>query len=163
MDDITSARWSALSIDASALAAAARAEFESRRHHVLATLRRDGSPRVSGTEVQFHDGDLVIGMMHGSLKAIDLVRDPRCALHAAPTEPMGSGPGGGDIKVAGVADHVTDPDALAAYVAAVQPPPPFQLFRLRLTEVVRTSLHPEGDRLVVERWTPAGGLQRIER
>ena len=65
---------------------------------------------------------------------------------------------GGDAKVAGVAHEVTDPDALAGYVDTVQPPPPFHLFRCAITEVVMTSLHPDGDRLVIETWRPGEGL-----
>ena len=137
------------------LAARVRARFEWTKHHVLATLRRDGAPRVSGTEVQFHGDDLTIGMMHGSVKARDLVRDGRFALHSNPGEPTMEG---GDAKVSGVAHEVTDADELAGYVDAVQPPPPFHLFRCALTDVVLTSLHPDGDRLLIETWRPGEGL-----
>jgi Pyridoxamine 5'-phosphate oxidase len=60
-----------------------RRTFAVRKHATLATLRRDGSPRISGTEVQFDDdaGEIYLGMMAGSLKALDLRRNPRLALH----------------------------------------------------------------------------------
>ena len=155
--------WHTFAADAPQLARDARAQFESARHHVLASLRKDGSPRVSGTEVQFHADDLVVGMMHRSIKALDLQRDGRFALHAAMTEPMGAGAAGGDVKISGTATEITDDAWIAGYVDAVQPPPPFHVFRLAIAEVIRTSMHPDGDRLVVERWTPAGGLSRTER
>lgn len=163
MNDTNVASWEQFAADAADLASSVRAQFESCRHHVLATLRRDGSPRVSGTEVQFHGGDLVAGMMFGSVKSHDLHHDGRFALHASMAEPMGSGAGGGDIKLSGVGHEITDDAWLAGYVEVVQPPPPFHVFRLALTEVVRTSMHPDADRLVIERWTPSLGLDRLER
>ncbi len=44
----------------------AEALFTARKHHTMATLRRDGSPRISGTEVDFDDGQLCLGMMAGT-------------------------------------------------------------------------------------------------
>jgi hypothetical protein len=35
--------------------------FDLRRHKTLATLRQDGSPRISGIELEFVDGDVVMG------------------------------------------------------------------------------------------------------
>lgn len=160
MSDRSTGHWHDFELEAPELAAAVRSRFESAKHHVLASLRRDGSPRVSGTEVQFHDGDLVVGMMHQSVKARDLVNDGRFALHASTSDETMSD---GDAKVSGLAVEVTDPSALEAYKLAVKPPPPFHLFRMSLTEVVRTSLHPDGDRLVIERWMPGSGVSRIER
>src|SRR6476661_8461672 len=94
------------------LAAAIRARFEAERHHVLATLRADGSPRVSGTEVGFRNGQLFLGSMPDARKALDLRRDPRCALHAH----TGDGTmAGGDGKVSGRAVEATDEATLAAF------------------------------------------------
>src|SRR5690606_4964594 len=104
--------WHDFSRTAPDLAAAAEARFRATKHHVLATLRRDGAPRLSGTEVQFHRGDLVVGMMPESRKAVDLRRDGRFALHANPGDGTMEG---GDAKLAGRAVEVTDPADLAAY------------------------------------------------
>ena len=65
------------------------ARLRAHRHRVLATLRRDGSPRVSGTEVQLHDdgpaaGMLLLGSMPRSRKGADMAHDPRVALHSNP-------------------------------------------------------------------------------
>lgn len=64
--------------------------FAVRKHATLATLRRDGSPRISGTEVVFDDeaGEIYLGMMPGSVKALDLRRDPRLALHSPTVDPQ---------------------------------------------------------------------------
>ncbi|HEY3484870.1 MAG TPA: pyridoxamine 5'-phosphate oxidase family protein [Ilumatobacteraceae bacterium] len=153
------ATWDEFEVGAPELAAAVRARFESTKHHVLATLRADGAPRVSGTEVQFVGGRLYAGMMPGSVKANDLLRDPRFALHANPGD---GSMAGGDAKVGGIAEHVTDPDELARYVESVEPPD-FFLAHLRLTDAVLTSLHPDGDRLVIESWRPGGPVVRRER
>src|SRR5664279_3366444 len=77
-----------------------------RKHATLATLRRDESPRSSGTEVDFAaDGNLYLGRMPFSLKALDLRCDPRLALHCRTEDNPAGPPGGllGDSKMAGTA------------------------------------------------------------
>ena len=141
--------WQDFVAEAPELAAAVKARFEAGRHHVLATLRTDGAPRVSGTEIDFSDGEAFLGMMPGSVKARDLGRDGRFALHAH------TGDGsmlGGDAKVAGVAVEVDPP-----------PAPPSHRYHLMLSEAVLTSVHPDGDRLVIETWRPGSGVKRVER
>ncbi len=51
------------------------------RHKTIATLRADGSPRISGIECEFADGELRFGSMARARKGVDLRRDPRFALH----------------------------------------------------------------------------------
>ena len=57
--------------------------FDANKHKTLATLRRDGSPRISGIEIWFEDGELWFGSMWQGVKALDLQRDSRFALHSA--------------------------------------------------------------------------------
>ncbi len=152
--------WQEFSEAAPDLAAGVRARLEANKHHVLATLRKDGTPRVSGTEVQFRGPDLMCGSMWGAVKAKDLQRDGRFALHANPGD---GSMAGGDAKVTGVAVEVLDQAELTAFADSEEPPGPFHLFRLGLTEVVLTSLHPDGDRLVIETWRPGRPLARVER
>ena len=154
------ATWRQFSDEAPELAAAVRARLEATKHHVLATLRRDGSPRVSGTEVDFSGDDLTVGSMWAAVKARDLQRDGRFALHANPG--AGTTMAGGDAKLSGVAVELGD-DAKRAYQEHANPPEPYHLFRLELAEAVLTSLHPEGDRLVIETWRPGQGVSRTER
>src|SRR4051812_47526288 len=90
--------WSAFEAEAPELAALARGYLDARVHKTLATLRRDGSPRISGTEAEFRDGDLWIGSMWMARKAQDLRRDPRFALHSGSEDPADWS---GDTKVAG--------------------------------------------------------------
>lgn len=142
--------WDAFAAEAPELAAAVLARFRSSKHHVLATLRADGSPRVSGTEVHLRHGQLYVGSMPDARKARDLLRDPRFALHAHPGDGSMSG---GDAKVAG--------RALASQDDRFEVNPPAHLFLLDLAEVVLTAV--EDDRLVVQLWRPGAAVQRTER
>ena len=65
---------------------------------MLATLRTDGSPRISPMEPRVFEGDLwLVGMPH-TAKFRDLERDPRFSLHTATIDPN---VGDGDAKVWG--------------------------------------------------------------
>jgi len=141
---------------------AVRARFTRFRHHVLGTLRADGSPRLTGLEGDFRADELWLGMMYGSRKALDLRRDPRFSLHANP------GPGaemeGGDVRVSGRAVEVTDEDGLARYAAGSPEgadPGRFHLFRAELTEAVRVRV--EDPYLVFEIWHPGKRLRTVRR
>jgi hypothetical protein len=81
------ASWQEISRAAPDFEATVRAIFDAHKHKSLATLRQDGSPRISGTEANFVDGDLWLGSMWQSRKARDLLRDPRFALHSATVDP----------------------------------------------------------------------------
>jgi hypothetical protein len=145
--------WERFEAEAGELAAVVRGRFEGAGTHVLATLRRDGSPRVSGTEVDFRAGELSFGSMLGAVKARDLVRDGRCALHAHPHPD-------GDAKVAGVAHEVTGEEK-QALVTGTEPPGGFHAFRLDLREVVFTAV--EGDELVIRFWRPGQPVETRRR
>lgn len=151
--------WARFAREAPELAAQVRAGFAGATHHVLATVRADGSPRVSGTEVVFRDGDLFIGSMPGARKARDLQRDARMALHANPGD---ASMDGGDAKVSAVAEEVLDEARIERHREPGTPPGPFHLFRLLLTEAVVTSV--EGDQLVVRLWRPGRrGVREFRR
>jgi Pyridoxamine 5'-phosphate oxidase len=153
------ATWQEFEKEAPRLAAAVRARFEAQRHHVLATLRKDGSPRVSGTEVRIRDGELTLGSMPGAVKAKDLQRDARFALHANPGD---GSMDGGDAKVAGRAVEITEPAELEAHREPETPPGPSHAFRLDLEEAVLTSVEDE-ERLLIQLWRPGGGGREIRR
>jgi hypothetical protein len=147
------ATWKAFEEEAGELAAAIRERFEAEKTHVLATVRKDGSPRVSGSEVDFRGRDLSFGSMPGARKARDLQRDGRCAIHAHPGE-------GGDAKVAGVAVELSGPEK-DLHTTENEPPGDFHAFRLDLAEAVLTAV--EGDELVVTRWRPGEGVKQFRR
>jgi hypothetical protein len=132
-----------------------RALFDVHRHKTIATLRADGSPRISGIETVFEDGELVFGSMPNARKGADLRRDPRFALHSATIDPVEGSEAlwPGEAKISG--------RAIAA--GSIDEGPDGDLFRADIAEVVHTRLDDEATRLVIEWWTPAHGLRRTER
>ncbi len=158
--------WSAAEAEAPALAAAVRASFEAGKHKTMATLRRDGSPRISGTEADFYGGELFLGSMYGAVKARDLQRDGRLALHSATVDPELKI---GDAKIAGRAIEVTDPDEIANFSHAnadatgQEPPGEFHLFRVDVAEMVLTRIGDPPDHLLIEHWRAGSGIERVER
>ena len=152
--------WATVREEVPEFAGKVEERFEKYKHKVLATLRKDGSPRVSGIEVEFSRGEMWLGMMPGSLKAKDLQRDPRMALHGG-TEDPGDAPAPGtvfDAKVSGVA-HEVRADGKPGVAASGQP----HRFRIALAEVVLISLGASGDHLVIQTWKPGRGLTSVNR
>ena len=129
--------------------------FAIRKHATLATLRRDGSPRISGIEVDFSDDGLHLGMMPGSLKALDLRRDPRLALHCPTEDTPENDPSSwlGDAKIAGRATEVS---ASAGIDEALR-------FSVDVLEVVHITVGTPADHLVIESWHPDRGLDHRKR
>src|ERR1051326_5396627 len=81
------ASWQAIEQAEPEFAGRVRRLFDAGRHKTMATLRADGSPRISGIECEFSDGDLRFGSMTGARKGTDLKRDARFALHGPTFHP----------------------------------------------------------------------------
>jgi hypothetical protein len=139
-----------------------RAAFDAHRHKVLATLRADGSPRVSGIEMQFVAGEPWLAGMTASVKFADLRRDPRFALHSGSDEPESFS---ADAKLAGRAFEVDDEERRRYAEAAGIPVEEagFELFRVELDQVVLTALDEGRTALVISSWRPGRGVTRTER
>lgn len=160
------AGWADIEKETGDFAGKVRELFDNHRHKTIATLRKDGSPRISGIEVTFWGADIWFGGMYRSLKCLDLLRDPRFAVHSASVDPPADDPGGwpGDAKAAGVAIAVTDPDEIAAVVGDGEAPPgPMHLFRADLYEVVLTRVGTPSDHLVIESWHAGRGMKSVRR
>jgi hypothetical protein len=147
------ATWREFEQEASDLATRVREAFGRGKHATMATLRADGSPRISGTEVEFtDDGALRLGSMPGAVKARDLQRDPRLAVHSPTAEP---GEGGadwpGEAKVAGRALSRPDTEDGA------------HVFDIDLHEVVWTGLDESRSMLVIQSWHLGRGLEERRR
>lgn len=181
--------WTQFATDAPELAERARAVLTSTTNAVLATLRRDGSPRVSGIDPFFAEGELWIGSMPGARKGQDLRRDPRVALHCIPWESRRvregrEAPGDADAKLTGRAVLVTDPLEAARIFATLAhdrradpatdapgtdapaadeqgPDAPGDLFRIEPETV--TVLSVDGEELVVDRWSATDGRRTFRR
>ena len=150
------ASWAEFASAEPALASQVEKRFAIRKHKTLATLRKDGSPRISGIEVEFANGEIFLGMMPGSVKLRDLERDPRLAIHSPTDDPPDGNASGwpGEAKLAGYAREVDVPDSPVAGG---------RRFRIDITEAVLTHLNEAGDQLVVESWRPGKGSRRLER
>ena len=141
------ATWTEFSAAAPELAERVKKSFDAHKHKTLATLRKDGSPRISGTEVEFSDGELWLGSMPNALKAKDLLRDPRFAIHNgySDTTPEAMS----DAKLAGRAEAVPHPD--------------HHRFRLDIREASVVRVNEEQTHLIIDVWTADGGLKQIKR
>lgn len=136
-----------------------QARFDKYVHKVMATLRRDGSPRISGIEMEFRDGDVLLGMMPGSLKARDLQRDPRVAIHSGTEDPKE------DSQMAGIAV-----DAKLSGTAIEQDATPGEghgpsahVFRVDIEEAVLITIGDPADHLLIETWSENRGLRSTKR
>jgi hypothetical protein len=141
------ASWSEAEAQAPELAARARAFFDAHKHKTLATLRRDGSPRISGIEAEFEYGELQFGSMSNAVKALDLRRDPRFALHSGSDEPT---EWQGDAKVAGLAQEVASEGES-------------HQFRADVRELVVVYMGDPRDHIVIESWHEGRGVTRRKR
>jgi len=132
-----------------------RALFDAHRHKTIATLRADGSPRISGIEAAFKNGELTFGSMPNARKGADLRRDPRFALHSATVDPIEGAEAKwpGEAKIAG--------RAIASQPLAEGSNGDF--FCADIADVVHTHLNERATMLIVEWWTPSHGLRRVER
>jgi hypothetical protein len=140
-------------------AAAVEARLRPYRHHTMATIRRDGAPRISGTEIEITDEHLVLGMMLGTRRAADLRRDPRLAVHGHSVDPPEGDDAAwvGEVKVAGRAVELRPPEGAEGAEAQ------HDSFAIDIAEVVVTRIGDPADHLVIERWTPDGGLVTTPR
>jgi hypothetical protein len=141
------ASWHEVETEAPELAARARELFDANKHKTLATLRRDGAPRISGIEIEFVDGELWFGSMWRAVKALDLQRDPRFAIHSA----SDGADFQADAKVAGQVEEVSSDERS-------------HRFRADVTELVVISLGGDPpDHLVIESWHAGHGVTTRRR
>ncbi|HEX7277196.1 MAG TPA: pyridoxamine 5'-phosphate oxidase family protein [Acidimicrobiales bacterium] len=160
------ATWSDVEVAAPELAETVRRRFEAYGLGLMATIRRDGSPRISPVEPLFADGELWLGMMPDSRKAADLLRDPRFALHCATVD---KNVAEGDVKVAGRAVPVEDEADFTRFLEAFKAatgyapgaPGSFALFTADVREM--STLKPAGDHLDIESWREGRGVRKVER
>ena len=129
------------------LAALGQAQFARTGLALVGTLRRDGWPRISPVEPFIADGQLYLGMMLRSVKALDLLRDPRCVVHSTVSNRDGTE---GEFKVYGRAVEVTDLEERARFADAVYDAvgyrleePEFHCFAIAIDSVVYSVLRGE--------------------
>lgn len=154
--------WAEMEAESPVLAAFVRARLEAHRHRTMATIRADGSPRISGIEVTIARGEVWIGGLAGSRKFADLHRDPRMALHSGSDDPPRFR---GDARLSGRAFPIVDEGLKADFLTDARggPPGPFELFRLEIDEASTVTEAETRDHLVIEVWKPGLPVRRIER
>jgi hypothetical protein len=157
------ASWADLERDEPEHAERAKGFLDAHVHKTIATLRRDGSPRISGIEAYFVDGDLWFGSMPGAVKARDLQRDRRFALHSGSADPPDWD---GDAKVAGRVEEIVDRERKIAWFKRIgdeSSTGEAHLFRADVEEVAVVRLNDARDKLLIDSWRPGRGVRRIER
>lgn len=159
------ASWGEIELIAPELAKTARELFDAHVHKTIATVRADGSPRISGIEAKFIDGDLWSGSMPGSRKSADLTRDPRFALHSGSIDPPDWA---GDAKIAGRVEDVEDPVRKREIFDAMGADPEqvgldSKLYRCDVGELAVTRLTEAKDELAISWWSEAGGAHSMTR
>ncbi len=153
--------WHSFEQSAWELAAIGRKRIEEPRLVLVGTVKRDGSPRISPVEAFFVSGELMLGMMWRSKKALDLLRDPRLVVHTATCDPDGTD---GDFKAYGRAVDVQDPALRTKYGDVLEerinwrPSEPFHLFSV---DIQSAGYIVFGKAPQAMRWTPSEGLTRI--
>ena len=118
----------------------------------LATIRKDGSPRVHPVTPIVGQGRLFLFMESTSPKGHDLRRDGRYAMHSAVGGPEGEG---GEFLIFGRAQPVEDPATreLATELSSYAPEDQYVLFELGVESALLTTY--EDDRTVRRRWERA--------
>jgi hypothetical protein len=90
--------WDEFTKQAPELAQLAEARFAATELVLLGTLRKNGWPRITPIEYSFFEGELALGSMWQSKKALDLLRDDRCVVHSTTSDKNGQQ---GDVKLYG--------------------------------------------------------------
>ena len=156
-------RWDAFEEACPEIATLARERFARDELVMLGTLRADGSARVTPCEIDFAAGRLFLGMMWRSKKALDLLRDPRVAVHSVPSDRMNPG---GDVKLHGRVVDERDPEVRAAFREAIlaridwaPDEPEYHLFSLDVETAGYTVF---GETSYALAWDPSRGLRELE-
>lgn len=154
--------WKTFQETAPELARLAEERFVRNGVALLGTLHKDGSPRISPVEPLLAEGELLLGMMWHSTKALDLLRDPRCTLHSAITSLEGSE---GECKLDGRATQATDPVLQSTHLSifrqhwAEHAPQRFHVFALDVEHAAFITYDLVSSEMLVTRWDPQQGLR----
>jgi hypothetical protein len=154
--------WKTFQETAPQLASLAEERFARTGVALLGTLHQDGSPRISPVEPLLAEGELLLGLMWHSTKALDLLRDPRCTLHTVITSLEGTE---GECKLNGQAREASDPvvhsqhqDAFRQHWAE-HAPARFHVFALEVEHAAFITYEPARGEMRVQRWDPLLGLR----
>lgn len=140
-------------------------ELIDRYGFVLAgTIRKDGTPRISPVEARVVEGHLMLVMICGTLKARDILRDPRIVLNTPfvdLSDPIA------EFKLRGRVTEVGDPGLRAAAADATEaasgwrPRDDWHVFSVDVEDAA--FIYWEGGVMRMTRWTCDGGVQTTTR
>ncbi len=154
--------WDDFAASAPQLAAFGEERFDRTGLVLVGTIRRDGFPRISPVEPIIAGGELYLGMMFRSTKALDLLRDPRCVVHSVVGGKDGSD---GEFKLYGRARSIEEEDDLERYGSALygktgwRPESDFNLFAVAV-EQAASVLFDDGKQLI-RVWRPGSGVREV--
>jgi hypothetical protein len=156
-------RWGEFAAACPELARLGDERLRSRELCLVGTLRKNGWPRISPVEPEFVDGELMLGMMWRSPKALDLLRDPRIVVHSALTDRHDLS---GDVKLYGRALAGEEGARRDAHRRAIkaridwEPPEPYHVFAVDIEQAGWVTF--AGPRFGLA-WDPERGLRRWEQ
>jgi hypothetical protein len=149
--------WRTLRSIAPELVALGEERLRRFRLAMLGTIRADGSPRISTVEPYLDSGELLLGLIRGSAKARDLLRDGRCTLHSIVDDPDGGEP---ELTLRGrfaeVDDAARRADPNAWWLAFEESAPLVGTMELEAAALIR--FHLERGEMSILSWTHAGGI-----
>jgi hypothetical protein len=154
--------WRELEQVAPEIARLGRAQLERSRVALLGTVRKDGSPRISPVEPQLCEENLLFGAMAWSLKTSDLLRDPRCALHSAVSDPDS---GEGELKLYGraiKADERTRASCPRGWWVE-RPPGAATVFMMHIEQAAFVSWDTKRGEMTARLWSPGRGYRETRR
>lgn len=155
--------WGAFATAQPALAGRVRERFGAHAHLTMATVRADGSPRISANEIRIRGGMLYIAGMVGARRFADLRARAAVAIHSGSDDPD---VWSGDAKISGFAREVVDREELRAFAASLEQEPPggtFELFAVDISDATTVDLTPNKDALVITTWSPLRGIRSFRR
>jgi hypothetical protein len=154
-------RWEEFAAACPELARLGEERLRKRELCLVGTLRRNGWPRISPVEPDFAAGELMLGMMWRSPKALDLLRDPRLVVHSVVSSRMGTD---GDFKLYGRAVDVRNAELREAYRAAIKAridwAPDEPHYHLFAVDVESAGFVVFGEERYGLAWDPQRGLRR---
>jgi hypothetical protein len=154
--------WRDLEAAAPEIARLGKERFDRARIALLGTLRKDGSPRISPVEPYLTQGHLLFGVMSWSLKRRDLLRDARCVLHSAVSDPDS---GEGELKLygrAGEADEQIRDECREGWWAT-RPADAASVFSLNIEQATFISWDTKHGGMTIRRWSPELGYKETRR
>jgi Pyridoxamine 5'-phosphate oxidase len=154
--------WHDLEEFAPEIARLGRERLEQTRVVLLGSLRADGSPRISPVEPYLAHGELLFGAMSWSAKVRDLLRDPRCVLHSAISDPDS---GAGELKLHGratVADEQTRDGCREGWWLD-RPTDEAAVFSVAIGEATFVSWDTEHGLMTVRHWSAKQGYKESSR